>query len=180
MHESAESENDAASPGPQAMSKATQAVGLIAWLVVCYATSAIGAVGSMSAPTFYKELALPTWAPPAWLFGPVWTILYGLMGIAAWLVWRKGGFAINKIPLSLFLVQLGFNAIWSWLFFAWHLGAVSFIEILLLWLLIAATTAAFWRVQKVAAGLLVPYLAWVTFAAALNFAIWQLNPSVLG
>ncbi len=102
------------------------------------------------------------------------------MGTAAWLVWRARGFAGARIALVLFIVQLGFNSLWTWLFFVWHQGGLAFAEILLLWVLIAATIALFWRVSKIAGVLLVPYLAWVSFASALTLATWQLNPSLLG
>ena len=161
-------------------SKHRQILGLIGWLIVCFATSAVGAVASIQAKSFYSQLAQPEWAPPPSLFGPVWTVLYALMAIAAWLVWRSGGFRINRIALSLFLVQLAPNALWSWLFFAWHHGAFAFADIVLLWILIVATLVSFWRVRPLAGTLLIPYLLWVSFAAVLNYSVWQLNPHVLG
>jgi tryptophan-rich sensory protein len=157
-----------------------QILGLIAWLVVSYGASLVGAVASMQAKSFYGELLQPAWSPPPWLFGPVWTVLYGLMAIAAWLVWRSGGFRTHPIALSVFLGQLILNALWSWLFFAWHLGAWAFVDIVLLWILIVATLVCFWRVRPLAGILLLPYLLWVSFASALNYALWQLNPQVLG
>lgn len=162
------------------MSLIKQVAGLFGWLALAYLVAFIGGVGSANAPVFYRELMLPDWAPAAWLFGPVWTALYTLMGIAAWLVWREHGFAgVAKRPLQINFVQLALNALWSWLFFAWYLGAVSFVEIILLWGAIVVTMVAYWRVNRAAALLLLPYLAWVTFAAFLNFSIWQLNPGVL-
>ena len=161
-------------------SKHRQILGLIGWLIVCFATSAVGAVASIQAKSFYSQLAQPAWAPPPSLFGPVWTVLYALMAIAAWLVWRSGGFRINRIALSLFLVQLAPNALWSWLFFAWHHGAFAFADIVLLWILIVATLVSFWRVRPLAGTLLIPYLLWVSFASVLNYSVWQLNPHVLG
>ncbi|MEO6155052.1 MAG: TspO/MBR family protein [Thermomonas sp.] len=155
-------------------------LGLIGWLGLCFAASAIGAVASIQAKAIYGELVQPGWAPPAALFGPVWTVLYALMGIAAWLVWRAGGFQRNGRALWLFIAQLVVNALWSWLFFGWHKGALAFADIILLWVLIVATMLAFWRVRPLAGALLVPYLAWVSFAAALNWAVWQLNPGILG
>jgi benzodiazapine receptor len=110
---------------------------------------------------------------------PVWTVLYAMMAVAAWLVWRNGGIQANRNALSLFLIQLAVNAIWSWLFFAWKLGAWAFADIVLLWVLIIATLVSFWRVSKLAGALLVPYLLWVTFAGVLNHALWQLNPQIL-
>lgn len=161
------------------MKASRQVAGLAGWLLLALATGAIGAIASVNAKEFYAQLAKPAWAPPASLFGPVWTALYCLMGIAAWLVWRRGGFAPARNALLLFIVQLGVNALWSWLFFVWHLGAMSFAEVLGLWMLIIATLVAFWRISPVAGLLLVPYLARVSFAAALNFSTWRLNPGLL-
>jgi tryptophan-rich sensory protein len=157
-----------------------QVIGLIAWLAVCFVAAAIGGVASIQAASFYAQLVRPEWAPPAAWFGPVWTTLYTLMGIAAWLVWRVGGFAAARAALTLFLVQLALNALWSWLFFRWKLGALAFAEVVVLWLLIAATLAAFWRVRKAAGALLLPYLLWVGFATALSYSVWRLNPAALG
>lgn len=161
-------------------SKLKLTLGLIGWFIVSFAASAVGAVASIQAKSFYSQLAQPAWAPPPFLFGPVWTVLYAMMAIAAWLVWRSGGLHTNRIALSLFLVQLALNALWSWLFFAWQLGALAFVDIVLLWVLIVVTLVSFWRVRPLAGALLIPYLLWVSFAAALNYALWQLNPQVLG
>jgi len=157
-----------------------QIIGLIAWLAACFLTAAIGAAASVQAGSFYTQLVRPEWAPPAEWFGPVWTILYALMGIAAWLVWRVGGFRTAPGALVLFLFQLAVNALWSWLFFAWHFGALAIADIVLLWLLILATHIAFWRIRPLAGVLLIPYLFWVSFATALNYAVWKLNPLILG
>jgi len=154
--------------------------GLIGWLLVSFAAALAGGLASVNAKSFYGLLVQPGWAPPSWVFGPVWTLLYTLMGIAAWLVWRSGGFRTRRWALALFLVQLAFNGVWTWLFFAWKLGALAFADILLLWLLVAATLVAFWRVRRIAGALLVPYLVWVSFAAALNYSVWRLNPQILG
>lgn len=154
--------------------------GLLAWFLATFAASFVGARASIAAKDFYGQLVQPDWAPPAWLFGPVWTLLFTLMAIAAWLVWRQGGLRQNRIALSLYVVQLMLNALWSWLFFAWQNGSVAFVEILILACAIAATLVAFWRVRPLAAILLVPYLLWVSFAAVLNYALWQLNPAILG
>jgi tryptophan-rich sensory protein len=102
------------------------------------------------------------------------------MAIAAWLVWRGDGFRESRGALALFLVQLAPNALWSWLFFVWHRGALAFADILLLSVLVIATLVAFWRVHALAGALLIPYLLWVSFASALNYAVWQLNPQNLG
>jgi len=153
---------------------------LAAWLLVSFAAAGIGAWASAGAPDFYRQLDRPAWAPPSWLFGPVWTVLYALQGVAAWLVWRERGFARAPAPLSLFLVQLAVNALWSWIFFVWHRGDLAFAEVLLLEALILATMAAFWRVRPLAAGLLVPYALWVAFASMLTYSVWQRNPTLLG
>ena len=102
------------------------------------------------------------------------------MAVAAWLVWSAGGFRRRGLALTLFLVQLAVNALWTWLFFVWRMGALAFVEIVLLWALILGTAIAFRRVRPLAAALLLPYLAWVTFAAALTWAIWKRNPGLLG
>ena len=156
-----------------------QLLGLVGWLAVTFAAAAIGGFASANAGDFYQQLRRPTWAPPSWLFAPAWTFLYLLMGVAAWLVWRERGFRNARIALSLFLVQLGVNSLWTWLFFVWRQGALAFGEILILWVLILCTALAFWRVRPIAGALLVPYLAWVSFASALTYAIWQRNPTVL-
>jgi translocator protein len=151
-------------------------IALIVWLVVSLAAGGVGALATRNAREFYASLAKPAWAPPGWLFGPVWTVLYVLMGVAAWLVWRSAGWSGASGALSLFLVQLLCNAAWSWIFFAWRSGALAFADIVLLLVLIVATMLAFARVHGLAALLLLPYLAWVVFATALTFAIWRGNP----
>jgi tryptophan-rich sensory protein len=156
-----------------------QALGLAGWLAASFIAGGLGAIASADAAIFYGQLSQPSWAPPAWLFGPVWSVLYVLMGVAAWLVWRKHGFIGASTALRLFGLQLLANALWTWLFFKWHLGAAAFAEILLLWLLIAATIFAFWRLHRLAALMLMPYLAWVSFATALTLSLWQLNASLL-
>lgn len=157
-----------------------QLIGLGAWLFLTFCAAALGAMASVKAGVFYQELARPEWAPPGWIFGPVWSGLYIMMGIAAWLVWREVRLVDAKPAFSLFLVQLAANALWSWLFFAWHKGAAAFGEVIFLWVLVAATLVAFWRVRRLAGILLLPYLAWVTFAAVLCYAVWRLNPGALG
>jgi tryptophan-rich sensory protein len=162
------------------LTKQKQIVGLVGWLIVSFIAAVIGGAATIQAGPFYTELVRPDWAPPPSIFGPVWTVLYVLMAIAAWLVWRVGGFRAAQFALTLFLVQLGLNALWSWLFFGFYRGALAFADILLLWVLIVATLIAFWRIRPLAGALLVPYLLWVSFASALNYAVWQLNPHVLG
>lgn len=162
------------------LTKSKQVFGCVAWLGVSFIAAAVGSAASIQAGSFYTQLVRPGWAPPPEVFGPVWTVLYTVMGIAAWLVWRVGGFRTARFALTLFLAQLAVNALWSWLFFGWHLGGAAFADIALLWVLIVATLVAFWRVRPLAGVLLVPYLLWVSFAFALNYSVWQLNPQVLG
>jgi tryptophan-rich sensory protein len=153
--------------------------GLLLWFGLVAVAAAAGAVASANAPDFYGTLQQPSWAPPAAVFGPVWTALYVLMAIAAWLVWRPRSPAARR-ALTLFLVQLALNALWSWLFFAWHRGAWAMLDLVLLWMLVLATTIAFWRRRPLAGALLLPYLAWVSFAGVLNYWVWQANPGLLG
>jgi len=156
-----------------------QAAALLGWLAFVAAAAALGAVASRNAPAFYGQLVLPAWAPPASVFGPVWSVLYLLMAVAAWAVWRERGAAGRRTALGLFLAQLGVNALWSWLFFAWHRGALALADVLLLLGLVAATAVAFWRIRPAAGLLLLPYLAWIVFASALTWAVWQANPLLL-
>jgi tryptophan-rich sensory protein len=156
---------------------------LAGWLVLTFVFAAIGAFATSQAGEFYGQLDQPSWAPPAWLFGPVWTVLYALMGVAAWRVYRTAGTAgagSVRPELTLYVVQLALNSLWSWLFFAWHRGALAFVELVVLWLAIVATIVAFGRRDRLAGLLLLPYIVWVTFAGALCYTIWQRNPGVLG
>ena len=156
-----------------------QVLGLLGWLAVAYATAAVGAAASIEAAPFYAGLARPAWAPPGSVFGPVWSVLYPIMGVAAWLVWRERGARHLGVALTLFVVQLSANALWSWLFFGWRRGGWAFAEVLRLLALIAATIVAFWRVRRLAAALLVPYFLWVCFASALTWSLWRSNPVLL-
>jgi benzodiazapine receptor len=152
---------------------------LLAWLAICFVAATVGALASIQAENFYSELVRPDWAPPAWLFGPVWTVLYALMAVSAWLVWLKRDVRAADTAIVVFLVQLACNTLWSWLFFYWYQGALAFLDIVVLWILIVITTWMFFRVRPLAGALMLPYLFWVSFASALNFAIWQSNPSIL-
>jgi tryptophan-rich sensory protein len=163
----------------ETMSRSGQWLGLGGWLLLTFVAAAVGSIASMNAAEFYARLSRPPWAPPAWLFGPAWTVLYTAMAVAAWLVWRQGGFGHARAALVLFIAQLAVNALWSWVFFAWKRGALSFAVVLLLWVLIAATIVAFWRIDSLAGALMLPYLAWVSFASALNYSTWQRNPALL-
>ncbi|MGO8744955.1 MAG: TspO/MBR family protein [Thermoguttaceae bacterium] len=158
------------------MNGTRQAVGLVVFVAVCAGAAAAG--GAATYPRiqgWYAALAKPSWTPPNWVFGPVWTVLYMAMAVAAWLVWRQKGLPDARGALILFALQLGLNVAWPWLFFGLRNPALGFLDILLLWMAIAATLVVFRR-KSTAAGLLIaPYLAWVTFAAALNLSIWQRN-----
>jgi translocator protein len=156
-----------------------QILGLIGWLAVTFVAAALGALASAQAASVYAQLSRPSWAPPAAWFGPVWSILYVLMAVAAWLVWRESKQSGARAPLLLFVAQLAFNSLWSWLFFAWRLGGLAFIDALLLLALIAATVVSFWRVSRLAGALLLPYLAWVSFATVLTGVVWRNNPALL-
>jgi translocator protein len=142
-------------------------------------TAAVGAIASVNARDFYDMLAKPTWAPSGRVFGPVWTLLYLLMAFAAWLVYQKDRSSATKGPQGLYLAQLALNALWSCLFFGWRLGGWAVLEITVLWFILLLTLVSFWRMRAAAGMLLLPYLMWVTFAAALTVSIWRLNPGVL-
>lgn len=156
-----------------------QILGLVGWLALTFVAAALGALASTQAASLYSLLSRPSWAPPAAWFGPVWSVLYVLMAVAAWLVWRESKQSSARTPLLLYVLQLAFNALWSWLFFAWRLGALAFIDALLLLALIGATVVSFWRVSRLAGALLLPYLAWVSFATVLTWVVWRNNPGLL-
>jgi benzodiazapine receptor len=151
-------------------------LGLIVFLILCFAAAGIGgAVTTPKIANWYATLVKPSWNPPDWIFGPVWSALYFCMAVAAWLVWRREGLRQARVPLALFAGQLILNVLWSCIFFGLEEPGLAFIEVLLLWLAIAATMVTFWRRSMVAGILFVPYLAWVSFASVLNFVIWRLN-----
>jgi tryptophan-rich sensory protein len=158
---------------PHANTIGRQALALVGWLVLCFASA--GAAAFVSIDGWYAALHKPTWNPPDWIFAPVWTLLYVLMAVAAWLVWRKGGWKTQWRALGLFLLQLLLNTLWVPLFFGMHRTGLSFAEIVLLWTVLAVTLVSFRAVSKTAGALLAPYLAWVSFAAILNFTIWRHN-----
>jgi len=150
--------------------------GLLIALVACYGAAALGGVATASSVgTWYETLQKPPFNPPSWVFGPVWALLYGMMAVAVWLVWRDVAASAARLPLWLFSIQLVLNTVWSWLFFGLRQPGWAALEIVLLWLAIAATLLAFWRVRRLAGWLLVPYLLWVSFASVLNFSLWWLN-----
>jgi len=165
-------------PPSHAQDKPLRLPALAGWLLITFAFAAIGGYASAQAGVFYLGLERPAWAPPPWLFGPAWSVLYLLMAVAAWRVQRAATPDNARPALLLYVVQLAANALWTWLFFAWQRGAWAFAEILLLWMLIAATIVMFSRRDRIAGLLLVPYIAWVSFATCLCYSIWQRNPGV--
>ena len=153
---------------------------LLLALFIPLAVGGLSAFPTMSAiPGWYRWLRKPRWTPPAWLFAPVWNILYVMMGVASWLVWKLGwGKTRVREALALFAVQLGLNALWSIVFFGLRAPGLALAEIVVLWSLIAATFVRFYRLRPAAGLLLLPYLLWTTFAATLNASIWWLNRAV--
>ena len=143
------------------------------------AAAFLAATASVRAGDFYQLLAKPAWAPPAQVFGPVWTVLYVLMALAAWLAVRARGWPRARPALALYALQLVLNALWTWLFFRWRMGWAAFAEILALAALLLLVTAEFWRARRLAGSLLLPYLLWVAYAAALTYAVWRRNPGLL-
>ena len=148
-------------------------VGLLGFIGACLVISTTGAAFRPGA--WYERLAKPRWRPPNWVFAPAWAVLYLCIAVSGWLVWREAGFAAAAVPLAVYAVQLALNAAWSWIFFGLRRPDLAFAEIVALWLSIAATIAAFYPIHRGAAWLLVPYLCWMSFAGALNLAMWRLN-----
>ena len=150
----------------------------VAAVGVCLVAAAVGSLFTTPAiPTWYATLIKPALNPPSWVFGPVWTVLYILMGIALYLVWIKGWNNKNvRVAMAIFSVQLILNVLWSYLFFELQSPFLALIEIVLLWIAILMTILAFYRVSVPAAVLLIPYILWVTFASYLNYGIYILNP----
>lgn len=150
---------------------------LLLFVLVSLSAGVIGGLAtSSSVKTWYPEIVKPSWNPPASLFGPVWTLLFILIGVSAWRVWLTGQFW--GAPAAIFGVQFVFNLAWSWLFFAQHRPDWAFLDIVVLWLSIVAMLVTFWRIDRPAGWVLVPYLLWVSFASILNFSIWMLNRPV--
>lgn len=149
---------------------------LLVSFVLCFAAAGVGSLWTTpQIPGWYQQIQKPDWTPPAWVFGPVWTFLYASMAVAAWLVWRQRSVRAVALPLGLFALQLALNVAWSGLFFALQNPLAGLVDIVLLWLAILATTWSFLRCSRPAGWLLVPYLLWVSYASALNLAIWRLN-----
>ena len=147
--------------------------GLLGFIAACFFAALTGAL--FRPGEWYERLAKPTWRPPNRLFAPVWTFLYFTIAISGWLVWEEAGFAAAALPLAIYALQLVLNAAWTPIFFGLRRIDLGFLDIIFVWLSIIATIALFLPIHTAAALLLLPYLAWVTFAAALNFAVWRLN-----
>jgi translocator protein len=158
------------------MSKRKQIAGLVVSLLIVFGVAFLGKLFTdLSASTWYPTLVKPSWTPSGDTIGMVWTILYTLMGIAAWIVWRLGRGRVRRLPLGIYAIQLLLNSGWSALFFGLRNPGSALFEIGVLWIAILATAAAFWKVSKPAGTLMAPYLIWVSFAGVLNAMIWRLN-----
>jgi benzodiazapine receptor len=149
---------------------------LVLWIALCVGGGAlVGVVTAGGDSAWYQTLDKPEWTPPSWVFAPVWTTLYAMMGYAAWRVWRRGGWSRQTLALTAFAGQLALNFAWSLIFFGRQLVGWARVDILALWIAVALTIRLFIPVDRAAAWLLTPYLAWVTFATLLNFAIYRLQ-----
>ncbi len=174
--ERAVTDDESSVAAPARRSAVAQLVGLVLALLACFAAAGIGGLlTAASVDDWYQTLAKPAWTPPDWVFGPVWSALYLMMAVAAWLVWRSTDWSTSRGPLTLFGVQLALNVAWSGCFFALQRPGLALVELVVLLAAIVATTAAFWRNSRLAAVLMLPYLLWSTFALGLNFSIWRLN-----
>lgn len=147
--------------------------GLIGWIAACFIAAAVGAY--FEPGSWYESLNKPGWTPPNWVFPVVWPVLYVMMAVSAWIIWEEYGFKLAREELRWFGVQLALNAAWSWIFFGQHLIGTALGEILLLWIAILFTIMLFWKKNRLAGLLLLPYLLWVSYASALNYAIFQMN-----
>jgi translocator protein len=149
---------------------------LVFFLLVSYSASAVGSIFTETGPdSWYATLEKPLWNPPSWVFGPVWGVLYALIGLAGWFAWRETGFKGARAAFTFYFIQIALNAGWTFVFFGLEAPGAAFFEILVLWFFILITLLSFLRIRSLAGALFVPYLGWVTFAAALNFAIWRMN-----
>lgn len=150
---------------------------LVGFLAITFAAAVIGSAATFrSVATWYPTLVKPTWTPPAFLFGPVWTALYCAMAVAAWRVWRAQTGSKATAVLRTYGAQLALNALWSVLFFGLRRPDLALLDIAALWIVLVIALVRFWRADRIAGGLWSPYVAWVSFAFALNAAIWRLNP----
>ncbi len=171
-------------PGPDVqpapMTSRDSLRGALLWFLLTLAAAALGGLASAEAPEVYASLVRPDWAPPASVFGPVWSTLYLLMAVASWQVWRFRRTVSGATGLALYALALVPNILWSWLFFNQRLGGWALVDLVVLWVLIAFTIRAFWRVRPLFGALLLPLWAWVSFAGVLNAVVWLANPVLLG
>lgn len=148
---------------------------LVSAVMVCFTAAGLGSLATFSQiPTWYVTLMKPVWNPPNWLFSPVWTVLYGLMGVTLYLLWQSRD-KIKSVALRFFYIQLALNVLWSWIFFGWHRLDIALVEIIVLWIAILKTIFYTYKVSKTAGLILIPYVIWVSFASFLNYTIWMLN-----
>jgi tryptophan-rich sensory protein len=152
---------------------------LVFFMGVTWLMASLGILSSQNAPLLYRTIVKPSWAPPAAVFGPVWSVLYCLMAIAAWLVWRQRGQLRVHGCIWAYVIHLAFQAAWSWLFFGLGRADVAMIDLALLWIMIVWLMLVFWRCDRRAGILMIPYFLWVSFAAVLNGSLWLLNGGVL-
>lgn len=148
-------------------------IGFVVWILICFLPAIIGS--QFGPGDWYQTLAKPEWNPPNWIFGPVWTLLYILMGISVWIIWKNYGLKTAAIPIGFFVAQLVLNSLWSWFFFGLENVGLAFVDIIALWTFILITLIMFWKLNTWSGVLLIPYLAWVSFATVLNYNIWQMN-----
>lgn len=158
---------------PRALSSFASMAGLAGFILLLVLVASTGAI--FEPGSWYEALAKPAWTPPNWLFPVAWTILYMLIAVAGWLVWREVGFGAAALGFAFYFLQLALNAAWTWLFFGMHRMDLALADVAGMWLAIAATIVAFYAIRPGAAWLLVPYLAWVSYAGALNLALWRMN-----
>ena len=155
----------------------TAFLGFLGFASLCLLAASSGAI--FRPGDWYAGLAKPRWRPPNWLFGPVWMVLYCMIAVSGWLIWRKVGFVAGAVPLGIYLFQLVLNAMWSAICFGMRRLDLALFQMMALWLSIAATIAAFYPIDRMAAYLLLPYIAWVSVAMLLNYSIWRLNRASL-
>lgn len=165
---------------PSPWNSADSLRGALLWSTLTFVAAASGGLASSQAPEVYASLVQPDWAPPASVFGPVWSLLYLLMALAAWQVWCCRRTVSGASGLALYALALVPNALWSWLFFNQRMGAWALVDLVVLWVLIAFTVRSFWRVRPLSGALLLPLWAWVSFAGVLNAVVWLANPALLG
>ncbi len=164
---------------PQPQNKKSQTASVLRLIIAISICLGIGGLGAIATTPeiqgWYQTLTKPTWNPPPWIFGPVWTTLYILMGIAVWRVCDLASWRDTRLAIAIFSIQLFLNLAWSWIFFRWHLVGWAFVDLLLLWIAIVISMILFAKHSRLSALLLLPYLIWVSFAGYLNFTIWNLN-----